>query len=151
MSDSDGAPRNRDGATRNEDLVFYDGTCGLCHAAVRFILRHEGPNSARPSFAPLFGQTFDQLVKPITTMPVPDSVHVLTPDGRLLNRSRAVLHLCRRLGGGWTKLARVGGWCPTVLLDVVYRGVAATRRIFLKPPTAACPTIDARHRDRFLP
>lgn len=136
---------------RAEDIVFYDGTCGLCHAAVRFILRHEGPASARPQFAPLFGETFDQLVKPNVSSPVPDSVHVLTPDGRLLNRSRAVLHLCRRLGGGWATLAGVASWCPTVLLNVVYRGVAATRRIILKPPGAACPIADARDRDRFLP
>ncbi len=136
---------------RTEDIVFYDGTCGLCHAAVRFILQHEGPASARPQFAPLFGETFDRMVKPIVSTPVPDSVHVLTVDGRLLNRSRAVLHLCRRLGGGWATLAGVGSWCPTVLLNVVYRGVAATRRMILKPPAAACPLADASNRDRFLP
>lgn len=138
------------GATR-EGIVFYDGTCGLCHAAVRFILRHEGPASTRPQFAPLFGETYDRLVKPIVATPVPDSVHVLTPDGRLLNRSRAVIHLCRGLGGGWATLACVASWCPTALLDVVYRVVAASRRRFMKPPNAACPMVAAHLRERFHP
>lgn len=145
------SPTGVPSAIGGEDIVFYDGTCGLCHAAVRFHLRHERPASAHPSFAPLFGETYDRLVKPMVATPVPDSVHVFTADGRLLNRSRAVLHLCRRLGGGWTTLARIAGWCPRVLLDVVYRGVAAARRMILKPPAAACPLVDARLRDRFLP
>lgn len=134
-----------------EDIVFYDGTCGLCHAAVRFILRHEGPTSSHPRFAPLFGETYDRLVKPIAPIPISDSVHVLTPDGRLLNRSRAVIHLCRGLGGGWARLAGVASWCPTTVLNVVYRGVAATRRRFLKPPETACPMFATHHRERFLP
>lgn len=138
-------------ADRVQDIVFYDGTCGLCHAAVRFILRHEGPGSTRPVFAPLFGETYDRLIKPNVSTPIPDSVHVLTPDGRLLNRSRAVIHLCRGLGGGWSMLAGVASWCPTAVLNVVYRAIAATRRRFLKPPEAACPVVAVHHRNRFLP
>lgn len=133
------------------DIVFFDGTCGLCHAAVRFILRHERPTSARPLFAPLFGETFGRRVRPRTSAGVPDSVHVLTPDGRLLSRSRAVIHLARGLGGFWAVLGRVGSWCPTIVLDVVYRGVAASRKRLWGVTETACPLVAAHHRDRFLP
>jgi len=139
------------GATRGDDIVFFDGTCGLCHASVRFILNHERATSRRPHFAPLFGETYDQLAKPILRDPVPDSVHVLTPDGHVLTRSRAVIHLCRGLGGGWLTLAAFASWFPTALLDLVYRVVAATRKRLWRKTESACPVVAAHLRDRFLP
>lgn len=133
------------------DIVFYDGHCGLCHASVRFILRREKPTSALPLFAPLLGETFNRLVRPAIGCEVPDSLHVLTRDGRLLNRSRAVIHLARGLGGGWARLAAVSSWCPTVVLDLIYRLVAAMRKRLLKPPASTCPMAGSEHRHRFLP
>ena len=39
------------------DILFYDGSCGLCHRAVRFILAEDRSGTAF-RFAPLGGETF---------------------------------------------------------------------------------------------
>jgi hypothetical protein len=40
------------------DIVFFDGECGLCHAFVKFVVRHDP--AAQFLFAPLRGETFRQ-------------------------------------------------------------------------------------------
>src|ERR1700689_3400113 len=85
-------------AAQEAEYLFYDGHCGLCHRAVRFVLRHDrGGRAFR--FAPLQGSTFRARVAEERRVGLPDSVVVLTRDAELLVRSAASLHIFRRLGG----------------------------------------------------
>ena len=133
------------------DLVFFDGQCGLCHASVRFVLRHEGRSPARPSFAPLQGETFQRMRPDLGIESLPDSLIVFTAGGRTLVRSDATLHLLMGLGGGWRVLGRIGKWCPRPVRDGIYRIVAAIRRRVLPAPVDACSVVSQDSRDRFLP
>jgi predicted DCC family thiol-disulfide oxidoreductase YuxK len=132
------------------EYLFYDGHCGLCHRAVKFVLRHDRSGQAF-RFAPLQGETFLGRVGPERRAGLPDSVVVLTRDGELLARSAAFLHIFRRLGGGWRVLAAVLSVVPQRLRDFVYDFVARIRyRVFGKREDL-CPIVPAELRARFDP
>jgi len=133
------------------DLVFFDGQCGLCHASVQFVLKRERPQSARPSFAPLHGATFESVRSGLGLKELPDSLIVFTAEGRTLIRSDATLSLLMGLGGVWGSVGRMGAWCPRVLRDGLYRVVATVRRWVLPAPANACPVVPEEWKGRFLP
>nr|WP_306672499.1 DUF393 domain-containing protein [Geothrix fuzhouensis] len=128
--------------------LFYDGGCGLCHAAVRFVARHDVKGHIR--FAPLGGETFLRLI-PAVGSPLPDSLVVLTPESRLLVRSEAVIHLLICLGGSWGLWAALLKVVPRSLCDGLYDLVAKVRRHLFRPPAGVCPVLPTRLRDRFDP
>jgi predicted DCC family thiol-disulfide oxidoreductase YuxK len=132
------------------EYLFYDGHCGLCHRAVKFVLRHD--RSAQTfRFAPLQGETFLARVAAERRAGLPDSVVVLTRDGELLVRSAAFLHIFRRLGGGWGALAGGLGLIPRRLRDFVYDFIARIRyRVFGKREDL-CPIVPVELRARFDP
>jgi len=110
--------------------LFYDGDCGLCGGAVRFVARQDRSSAIR--FAPLGGETFARLVPPPQREGLPDSLVVLTPGGHLLTQSEAVIHLLRRMGPGWGLVGAVLTWMPKAPRDWVY-GLIARGRKRLRP------------------
>lgn len=132
------------------ETLFYDGSCGLCHRAVRFVLS-EDPQGHAFRFAPLHGVQFAATLTPAQRDELPDSLVIRTFDGRVLSRSDAVLHLMKRLGGIWRVLAWAGAVVPRRGRDAAYDHVAAIRhRLFAKPPDA-CPLVPPPLRLRFDP
>jgi predicted DCC family thiol-disulfide oxidoreductase YuxK len=136
--------------TAPTEILFYDGHCGLCHRAVKFVLKHDRSGSAF-RFAPLQGDTFRSRVSPEKRAGLPDSVVVLTADGNLLVRSNAFLHILRRLGGGWRTLAEVVGVIPRPLRDGAYNTVARIRYSVFGTRDDLCPIVPPALRARFDP
>jgi predicted DCC family thiol-disulfide oxidoreductase YuxK len=136
-------------AGRTEEL-FYDGHCGLCQHAVRFILA-EDTSGTTFRFAPLQGKTFLGRVAAERRSGLPDSVVVLTRDGELLVRSAAFLHIFRRLGGGWRVLAVALSVVPRGLRDFGYDIVARIRYRVFGRRDDLCPIVPADLRARFDP
>ena len=132
------------------EMLFYDGYCGLCHRAVKFVLRHDRSGTAF-QFAPLQGETFQARVAGERRAGLPDSVVVLTREGELLVRSGAFLHILRRLGGGWRVLAAVLSVVPRGLRDFVYDFVARIRYRVFGTRDDLCPVVPAELRARFDP
>jgi len=132
------------------DILFYDGGCGLCHSAVKLVLRFDAEGRAF-RFAPLGGDTFQTLVPEADRATLPDSVVVRTGAGRLLSRSEASLHIGKRLGGGFALLAALGRLVPRRLADAVYDAIARVRYRLFARPEAACPLLPPPLRARFLP
>jgi predicted DCC family thiol-disulfide oxidoreductase YuxK len=132
------------------EILFYDGHCGLCHRAVKFVLKHDRSGTAF-RFAPLQGDTFQSRVSPEKRADLPDSVVVLTSDGNLLVRSNAFLHILRRLGGGWRILAGVVGVIPRPLRDAAYNVVARIRYRVFGTREDLCPIVPPALRARFDP
>ncbi len=131
-------------------MLFYDGHCGLCHGAVKFVLKRDRSGQAF-RFAPLQGPTFELRVPAERRAGLPDSIIVLTNEGALLARSDAVLHILRRLGGGWKALAGVLALVPRTLRDAAYDFIAHIRyRIFGKRDEL-CPIVPPDLRARFDP
>lgn len=129
------------------ERIFYDGDCGVCHRAVRFVVRRDP--GARFRFAPLEGEVFARTVPPAVGRDLPDSLVVATADGELLWRSRAVAHILRRLGPGWRLLGRLLAFLPEAVSDWFYDRFAGQRRRLAAAPTGACPLLPPELRKRF--
>jgi predicted DCC family thiol-disulfide oxidoreductase YuxK len=141
-------PQNADGVQR---IVFFDGQCGLCNAAVRFLMRRDSKGMLR--FAPLRGETARQWVPADLRSEGELSTMVyarIAPSGsvELSVRSTAVLQVLADLGGVWA----VAAWLkavPLALREWVYRLVARNRhRLF---GSRQCELPDAKQRSRLLP
>jgi predicted DCC family thiol-disulfide oxidoreductase YuxK len=130
------------------ERIFYDGRCGLCHWAVRFVARRD-LEPIRFRYAPLHGQVFRSEVTAAEGRTLPDSMAVRTADGRFLTRSAAVLHVLRRLGGGWRFLARLAAVIPAALRDRCYDAIARVRHRLFAQPAQACPLLPDSLRGRF--
>lgn len=123
-------------------ILFYDGHCGLCHACVKFVLKHDIRQSFQ--FAPLQGE----LAKTRLPAGLPDTMVVETDDGALLMRSSAWIYILQRLDGSW-KLAATGlAIIPRPVRDAGYRIIAYGRRVFGRPDLT-CPVLPAELRSRF--
>ena len=132
------------------ERLFYDGHCGLCHGAVRFVLARDRAG-ALFRFAPLGGETFLKEIPAGERQSLPDSIVVVTREGRLLVRWRAACHILIRLGGAWGLCGKTLGAIPPALGDRFYDFVARSRHRFFKRPAETCPAASARLRQRFDP
>jgi predicted DCC family thiol-disulfide oxidoreductase YuxK len=132
------------------EILFYDGHCGLCHRSVKFVVGRDADGAAF-RFAPLQGPTFEAMVPPASRHALPDSMVLLTAEGRLLLKSDAWLHILRRLGGVWKVLGAVCRVFPRALRDAVYDLVAAVRFPIFGRRDDLCPVIPPALRSRFLP
>ena len=133
---------------RTPETLFYDGQCGLCHTAVRFVIAEDRMPGGAFRFAPLGGETFQAAIP--NPLVLPDSLVLLSDDGRILTRSRAVLHAGRRLGGLWRVMAWLIGLLPTGLLDHGYNAMARVRYRLFARPQDACPIATRDLRSRLL-
>ena len=134
------------------ERIFYDGTCGLCHSGVLFVLRHDRAAEASFRYAPLQGETFRALGEPaIGAQHPPETLVVQTSNGGLLDRSDGVIYILRRLGGSWGGVAAALALCPRPLRDGVYDLVARWRSRLARRPAALCPVVPASLEGRFDP
>jgi len=131
------------------DTVFYDGTCGLCHRFVTFLLARDG-DGTRFRYAPIGGRTFQEAIPAERRTSLPDSIVVRTADGRILVRSEAVAEALGRLPGSWPRLGGAVAACPRGVADLAYDAVARVRRGLFSRPAGACPIVPPELRSRFL-
>jgi len=131
-----------------KETMFYDGHCGLCHRAVRFVIAEDGDGS-RFRFAPLQGRRFASLVPAEPRPALRDSLAVHTADGRILTRSAAIIHILRRLGGMWRIVAGVIAVVPRPWRDAAYDFVARVRYRIFGRRAESCPVLPAELRARF--
>jgi predicted DCC family thiol-disulfide oxidoreductase YuxK len=131
------------------EVVFYDGGCGLCHGAVRLLLRLD--RRGRLRFAPLGGETFEALVPASARAALPDSLMLRDSRGRLLARAAAVSGALAAAGGVARVAAAILSLVPQALADGAYDALARRRRRLFARPQDACPVPPGGLRDRFLP
>jgi predicted DCC family thiol-disulfide oxidoreductase YuxK len=126
-------------------ILFYDGVCGLCDRLVQFVLRRD--RRARFRFAALQSAVATQTLGHFGKDPEElDTVYVLTDDGRLLQKGRAIFFVLRQLGLPWS-LVTVFAILPTVVIDWFYDRVANNRyRMFGKRDSCRLPAGDERAR-----
>ena len=127
-------------------ILFYDGTCALCHGLVRWVIARDPAGIF--AFAPLQGATFQQLVALQGRVTLPDSVVVRDEDGKLWTRSDAVIFLLRRIGR--PRLAGILGIMPRAVRNLGYGFVAKVRYAIFGRKQEMCPLMPAAFRSRFL-
>lgn len=117
---------------------------------MKFVLQRDRSGSAF-RFAPLQGPTFQARVPVERRAVLPDSIIVLTAEGALLARSDAVLHILRRLGGGWRISAGLLAVIPRSVRDAVYDFIARIRYRIFGRRDDVCPVAPPELRARFDP
>jgi predicted DCC family thiol-disulfide oxidoreductase YuxK len=132
------------------EILFYDGYCGLCHRAVKFVLRFDQDGTAFRC-APLLGETFEKMVPPERRAGLPDRIVVLTHAGAPQPKSDAFIHILRRHGGRWVKLASILEAIPRRHRDAVYDFVARVRYFVFGQRDYVCPRVSVEWRKRFDP
>jgi len=130
------------------ERVFYDGQCGLCHWAVRFILTEDRAGDTF-RFAPLDSKIFRSSVSETERARLGDTLVVQTAGGALLARSRAVIHVMQRLGGVWRLLGAMARMIPLAIRDRLYDAVAWSRHRLFRQPAQACPILPSYLKQRF--
>ena len=133
--------------TADHPILIYDGRCGLCHKAVRYVIERDRRDRFR--FAANTTPTGRRLLAEagFPTDPPPESM-VLLADGRAYLHSDATLKIAALLGGVHA-LAAPGRLLPKFVRDKLYRLMAARRyRLFGKYD--ACRLPSPAERARFL-
>ena len=129
-----------------DNLILFDGVCGLCNRSVDLVLRNDPRAVFRfaPLQSPLGSTTLGQYGLPGDYT---DSI-VLIENGEAFCGSTAALRIARRLRGAWPLMSLLI-LVPPPLRDTVYDFIATHRyRWFGKSETCRMPT--AETRDRFL-
>jgi len=129
-----------------ERLVLYDGECGLCDRSIQWLLDND--EDALLTFAPLQGETAEQIRADHPQVPQDIDTMVFVEDGKVYLRSRAVFAVLRHVP---TKLQGLRSFrvLPAFLTDIGYRFIAAIRyRVWGR---VACRIPSADERARFFP
>lgn len=132
--------------TDNGGIVLFDGTCGFCEGAVRFIARRDPDGYFR--FAPSqWPAAQASLAAHGLTREAARSI-VLIEGDRVYLRSTASLRIAARLTVPW-RWARVLLWVPRPIRDAAYAVVAAVRHRLARP-SDACELPPPELRGRLL-
>ncbi len=133
-----------------QDIIFFDGVCGLCNGMVDFVLREDRARIFL--YSPLQGETFRKIAPGRPEAIDANSLFVLRRDLEkdvLLKRSEAILYILNQLPR-YRWMGRVGRIFPVLVRDMIYRLIAATRyQIWGKRDSCRLP--GAEERARFLP
>src|SRR5437868_17885 len=115
---------NSEIAACRSPMLVYDGSCGFCSRSVQFILRHERRHDL------LFVTRDSELGKRLRRKHRLESVQAMLwiEGGQVFAESGAVLKAAGYLGGWWSRLAVLGSFCPSFILNGVYRYIAKNRR-----------------------
>ena len=132
-------------------LVLYDGVCGLCNRAVRFVLRHD--RKVEFEFASMQSETGRKILEANGCSPDELDTFVLivnfeSDSETVLSRSDAASFIARELGG-WCGFFGIIRIMPRPVRDWFYGAIASNRyRWFGKYDS--CPLPPEPYRDRFV-
>ena len=122
-----------------ENIIYYDGECGLCHLAVKFILRVD--SKSKFYFSPL--SNLDNNLKSI------DSI-ILKKGNKVFNEGQAIIMIFENIDNSWNYLAKVLKLIPINVLDTAYRWVSRNRAKVSAKKVSSCPIIPSYYKNRFI-
>ena len=122
-----------------ENIIYYDGECGLCHMAVKFILKVDSKDKFY--FSPL--SNFDNNFKNI------DSI-ILKSGDKVFYESQAIIMVFENIDNNWNYLAKVLKIFPISVLDIAYRWVSRNRTKISVKEVSSCPIVPSYYRKRFI-
>ena len=130
--------------SRDDSVILFDGTCNLCAAAMRFVVRHDKRMIFR--FAPFQSDAAKEICQKHAINPDRLETWLLIRRDRLYSRSDAVIIIAREIGGIWGCLALLR-CVPRPVRDWAYRVVARNRyRWFGRRDACLTPSDDLRRR-----
>jgi predicted DCC family thiol-disulfide oxidoreductase YuxK len=127
-----------------QPVIFFDGVCNLCNAAVQFIIKHD--KAAVFKLAALQSAAATRLLVNLPGNEAAADSILLLENGKVYTRSTAALRIAKRLTGRW-KLLYVLILVPRFIRDAVYKLVARNRyRIWGKQDNCMVPAPDLQER-----
>ena len=131
---------------KDQLVLLFDGVCNLCNASVAFILKRE--KAAQIQFASIQSDAAKKLLLQYDHKFTDLRSILFIEDGKIYDRSAAVLRICYHLKYPWP-LVRIFGILPKSWLDRLYDFVANNRyRWFGKKES--CPLFLPEHENRFI-
>ena len=122
-----------------KNVIYYDGECGLCHLAVRFILRVD--SKSKFYFSPL--SNLDNNLKNI------DSI-ILKKGNKVFYEGQAIIMIFENIDNKWNYLANVLKLIPINVLDTAYRWVSRNRAKVSVKKVSSCPIVPSSYQKRFI-
>ena len=122
-----------------KNVIYYDGECGLCHLAVRFILKVD--SKSKFYFSPL--SNLDINLKNI------DSI-ILKKGNKVYYEGQAIIMIFENIDNKWNYLANVLKLIPINVLDTAYRWVSRNRAKVSVKKVSSCPIVPRSYQKRFI-
>ena len=122
-----------------KNVIYYDGECGLCHLAVRFILRVD--SKSKFYFSPL--SNLDNNLKNI------DSI-ILKRGKKVFYEGQAIILIFENIDNNWNYLAKLLKLIPINVLDTAYRWVSRNRAKISIKKVSSCPIVPSSYQKRFI-
>lgn len=114
--------------TLGRHLIFYDGTCGMCHRAVQFLLKWD--KNKLFVFSPLQGKAAARMLPPHINEDLETLILVENyqdnSEKRVFTFGKGAFRICWLLGGFWSIFGAIS-FLPSFLYDWAYRWVAHHR------------------------
>jgi predicted DCC family thiol-disulfide oxidoreductase YuxK len=136
-------------------LMLFDGLCGLCNSAVRWVTQRDHADRFR--FAPLQSELAAAILKRHgieETMIKSNTVYLVLDAGsehqRLLTRSDVTVNMLCLLGGRWRVLGHLLRAVPGFVRNAAY-GLFARNRYRLTGRYEVCPLPTDAERMKFIP
>jgi len=121
----------------DKPIISFDGVCGLCNRFIDFVIKRDKKSSFY--YSPLQGQAAKNLLGKTDIKTI-----FLYKEGKVLERSSAVLEVLRIIGGCW-KVFFIFRVIPRFLRDWVYCFIANHRyQWFGKREICRIPTAEEK-------
>lgn len=128
-------------------IVLFDGVCNLCEGFVQFVIRND--RNAQFRFAPLQSVPGQRLLREYQSVDELLSSVLLLSGDKIHRKSRAALHVAKRLDGAWPALYYLFFWIPPRLADWIY-DLVGNRRYRWFGQKAECWIPNKELQSRFL-
>jgi len=107
-----------------KSIILFDGICNLCNASVRFILKRD--QTKQFLFASLQSDAAKKVLLQYKVKKIGMDSILLIEDGKVYQKSAAVLKICRHLNWPWSMFS-VAHHLPESFRDKIYDLVAKYR------------------------
>ena len=126
-------------------VILFDGVCNLCERSVQLVIRNDREGLFR--FASLQSDYAQDLLQRFDYRSDELSSVLLIADEVLYRKSRAALHIARRMDGIWPLVYYLFFLVPPFIADLVYDFIGNRRyRWFGKKASCWVPDDDLRNR-----
>ena len=122
-----------------ENIIYYDGECGLCHGAVKFILRIDTKNKFY----------FSPISKLIQNEIKIDSI-ILKINDEVYYEGQAIVTIMENIENNWSYVASILRIIPIDRLNQLYRWISKNRKKVFSKKQYACPNIPTHLKNRFI-
>ena len=128
----------------NKSIILFDGVCNLCNASVKFVIKHD--KKEQFLFASFQSDAAKEIMLHFNLKNLNLDSIVLIDDGKIYEKSTAILRITRHLNSGF-KLLYFFIVIPKFVRDWLYSYIAKNRyRFFGKRESCRIPSLELKNR-----